>query len=118
MRCARQQDAIEQKQLRIDQLLEDVDQSKLTIKTLSDQSQAKQKTKDETKEPELDPAVYLIPKQLVNVSSQTELNSGHCGTQTEPLLPLLHPVDTMDSVEAVLARGSDCKTSEESTCDN
>jgi len=116
MRCARQQDAIEQKQLRIDQLVEEVDHSKQTISTLSQLSQAKQSTKDETKDS--DPAVYLtIPKQLVNVSSQTELNSGHSATQTDPLPPLLH-LDTMDSVEAVLANRPDSKKSEESTCDN
>ena len=118
MRCARQQDAIEQKQVRLDQLVAEVDQSKQTINTLSELSQAKQSTKDETKDSE--PEVYLnlnlIPKQRVTVSSQTELNSRHSGTQTEPLPAL--PVDTMDSVEAVLAARPDCNKSEESTCDN
>ena len=126
MRCARQQDAIEQKQVKIEQLVEEVDLSKQTINTLTELSQAKQTkddTKDDTKDP--DPVVYLnpnlIPTQRVNVSSQTELNSGHSGTQTEPLPPLMHTVDAMDSVEAVeavLANRPDSKTSEESTCDN
>ena len=118
MRCARQQDAIEQKQLRLDQLAEEVDQSKQTINTLTQLSQAKQSTKEETKD--CDPVVYLnpIPKHHVTVSSQTELNSGHSGTQTEPPPALPHSVDTMDSVEAVLATRPDCKKSEESTCDN
>ena len=122
MRCARQQDAIEQKQGRIDQLVEEVGLSKQTINTLSELTQAKQSTKDETKDDTKDsdpvapnPAEYLIPKELVNVSSQTELNLGHSGSQTAPLL---HPVDTMDSVEAVLANRPDCTKSEESTCDN
>lgn len=116
MRCARQQDAIEQKQLRLDQLAEEADQSKRTIITLTELSQAKQSTKDITKD--CDPVVYL---NLVTVSSQTELNSGHSGTQTEPLPALPPPpqsVDTMDSVEAVLATRPDSKKSEESTCDN
>ena len=114
MRCARQQDAIEQKQGRIDQLLEEVRQCKqLNQANQSAKEETKDETKDETKAS--DPAVYLIPKQLVNVSSQTELNLGHSVTQTEPLI---HPVDTMDSVEAVLANRPDSKKSEESTCDN
>lgn len=116
MRCARQQDAIEQKQVRLDQLVSEVDQSKQTINTLSELSQAKQSTKDETKDSEPEVYLNLIPKQRVTVSSQTELNSRHSGTQTEPLPAL--PVDTMDSVEAVLAARPDCNKSEESTCDN
>lgn len=102
MRCARQQDLIEQKQLRIDELVEELADSKETLSRLTD-------TTDTTNTKDPNPHLqYLIPQQRVNISSQTEPRSPQleAGTQTQCSL------HTEDSVEAVLEQR------EESTCDN
>ena len=121
MRCARQQDAIEQKQLRIDELLQEVGHHKQTISSLTEQREA-----TDTKEQE--PTQYLIATQRATISSQTELHSSqlHAATQThsaEPPEPveagdgeLEDRLDSMESVEAVLENRPDSKA--ESTCAN
>ena len=96
MRCARQQDVIEQKQLRIDELMQEL-------------AASKQREETNTKDP-APHLQYLKAEQGVNISSQTEHHASllEAGTQTETGL----------SVEDGLEQRPSQAQSEESSCDN
>merc|ERR1712178_395761 len=75
MRCARQQDAIEQRQLKIDELLKEVSTNKDTISKLEDlihENKTKEHTQHRPVENVRQDEYLNKTKHLVDISSQTE----------------------------------------------
>ena len=121
MRCARQQDAIEQRQLKIDELLKEVSTNKDTISKLEDLIH-ENKTKEHRPTENVRQDAYLNKtKHLVDISSQTEPTNRKIlvdsNTQTDEQFVKLHDNHLSDNNKTEMQLDSSQNQSE-STCDN
>ena len=127
MRCARQQDTIEQRQLRIDELLNEISENKVVIATLENNVKDNNTKDNSDYSNEENEAKYLNVNQIFcQEACQTESDTKDNTTQTENI-----PIKTVTDVhheqlsraQEPLNYGGDFEGAEahkksESTCDN
>ena len=122
MRCARQQDTIEQRQLKIDELLKENNINKEDISKLQEMiSETKTKEEPRTKDKEEEYLSNVSHVETVSSQTQTELcKSVSAITQTDDHLNMSKGGEfrTGDGSEAGLINQEELQTKSEATCDN
>jgi len=124
MRCSRQQDTIEQRQLKIDELLNEVNSHKENINKLEDLLQLQETNTKEEKQLQdvrYNPEYLKNTKECESVASQTECNPRtNITTQTEEdfQLTLSKPSENNEDVGENVQKIAEASKKSESTCDN